>query len=101
MMKKLLFNLLLLLMVAIGAVAQTSTLMVNDGAATSEKIPLDGWNADGAQHNQMLYLASEITAMNGMEIPLTYESSITEGDVTYRVMSSSNTYTGTFNVYMF
>ena len=38
--------------------------------------------------------------MNGMEIPLTYESSITEGDVTYRVMSSTNTYTGTFNVYL-
>lgn len=38
--------------------------------------------------------------MNGMEIPLTYESSITEGDVTYRVMSSTNLYTGTFNVYL-
>lgn len=43
---------------------------------------------------------SPTLTMNGMEIPLTYESSITVDDVTYRVMSSSNTYTGTFNVYL-
>ena len=36
--------------------------------------------------------------MNGMEIPLTYESSITVDDITYRVMSSTNTYAGTFSV---
>lgn len=36
--------------------------------------------------------------MNGMEIPLTYESNITVDDVTYRVMSSTNIYTGTFSV---
>ena len=44
---------------------------------------------------------SPTLTMNGMEIPLTYESSITVDDITYRVMSSSNTYTGTFNVYVF
>ena len=43
---------------------------------------------------------SPTLTMNGMEIQLTYESSITEGGVTYRVMSSTNTYIGTFNVYL-
>ncbi|MBR6067004.1 MAG: choice-of-anchor J domain-containing protein [Bacteroidales bacterium] len=68
MMKKLLFSVLLLLMTAIGAVAQTSTITVNDGDVTDQTIPLDGFNADGAQHNQMLYLASDLSAMSGQEI---------------------------------
>ncbi|MBQ6277625.1 MAG: choice-of-anchor J domain-containing protein [Bacteroidales bacterium] len=67
-MKKLLFSVLLLLMTAIGAVAQTSTITVNDGDVTNQTIPLDGFNADGAQHNQMLYLASDLSAMSGQEI---------------------------------
>jgi hypothetical protein len=67
-MKKLLFSVLLLLITAIGAVAQTSTITVNDGDVTNQTIPLDGFNADGAQHNQMLYLASDLSAMAGQEI---------------------------------
>ena len=44
---------------------------------------------------------SPTLTMNGMEVPLTYESSITEGGTTYRVMSSSNSYSGSFNIYLF
>lgn len=32
---------------------------------------------------------------------MTAESNITEGGVTYKVFSSSNIYTGTFNVFIF
>lgn len=36
--------------------------------------------------------------MGGMEIPVTAQSTITQGDVVYKVLKSSNSYTGTFNV---
>lgn len=44
---------------------------------------------------------SPILTMGGIEIPMTAESNITDDGVTYKVFSSSNTYTGTFNVFIF
>ena len=45
--------------------------------------------------------STPILAMSGLEIPLTAEADITQEDVTYKVYSSTNTYTGTFNVLIF
>lgn len=45
--------------------------------------------------------STPILAMSGTEIPLTAESDVTQEGVTYKVYSSSNTYTGTFNVRVF
>ena len=39
--------------------------------------------------------------MSGTEIPLTAESDVTQEGVTYKVYSSTNTYTGTFNLLVF
>ena len=44
---------------------------------------------------------SPILTMGGIEMPMTAESNITDDGVTYKVFSSSNTYTGTFNVFIF
>ena len=42
-----------------------------------------------------------ILTMSGTEMPLTAESDVTSEGVTYKVYSSTNTYTGTFNVLVF
>ena len=44
---------------------------------------------------------SPVLTMTGVEMPMTPKSDITEGGVTYKVFSSTNTYTGTFNVFLF
>ena len=45
--------------------AQTSTLVVANGTATNEYVPIYGYYADAFQHNQMIYPASMLTAMQG------------------------------------
>ena len=66
-MKKLIFSVLLLLMTAIGVVAQ-ETLTVCDGTVSNEYVPFQGYNADNAQHNQMIYPAADLAAMSGKVI---------------------------------
>lgn len=41
---------------------------------------------------------SPVVQMNGIDIPMTEQESVTSGEVTYKVLKSSNAYTGTFNV---
>lgn len=41
---------------------------------------------------------SPVVMMNGMEIPMTIDGTVTQDDVTYRILKSSNQYTETFNV---
>ena len=48
--------------------SQAQNLTVCDGTVNSQYVPFDGYNADGAQHNQMLYPATDLTAMNGQAI---------------------------------
>ena len=68
-MKKIYFFLTMLVTLCLAGTMQAqSTLTVHDGEATSQYIPFDGYNADHAQHNQMIYPASDLSAMNGMEI---------------------------------
>lgn len=68
-MKKVrLFLLLLMAMVMPLAMFGQSTLTVNDGTVTNQYIPFDGFNADNAQHNQILYPASDLADMDGKAI---------------------------------
>ena len=67
MKKALLFALLAALFMPWAANAQT-TLTVCDGTDNSNKVPFDGYNADSQQHNQMIFPANDLTAMNGKEI---------------------------------
>jgi len=48
--------------------AKAQTLTVCDGTVTNSYIPIYGYWADAAQHNQMIYPASELTDMVGMSI---------------------------------
>ena len=64
--KHLLLTLLLALLVPWAAMAQTVT--VCDGTNNSSVVPFDGYNADAAQHNQMIFPATDLTAMNGKVI---------------------------------
>ena len=48
--------------------SQAQTLTVCDGTVNNQYIPFDGYNADAAQHNQMIYPASELTDMSGQAI---------------------------------
>ncbi len=45
-----------------------NALTVADGSATNDFIPLSGYNADEGQHNQIIYPASLLSDMTGMNI---------------------------------
>ena len=66
-MKKLLLLMLMALLAPWTAKAQT-TLTVCDGTTTNSYVPFYGYMGDAAQHNQMIYPASELIDMVGMEI---------------------------------
>ena len=39
-----------------------------------------------------------VVKMGGIEVPMTAQSNVTVDEVTYKVLKSSNSYTGTFNI---
>ena len=45
--------------------------------------------------------SAPLLTMSGIEIPMTAGADVTVDEVTYKVYSSTNTYTGTFNVFVF
>ncbi|MBR6049100.1 MAG: choice-of-anchor J domain-containing protein [Bacteroidales bacterium] len=67
-MQKFLRTLMLAALMLVPFASQAQTLTVCDGTVNSEYVPFDGYNADAAQHNQMLYPATDLTAMNGQAI---------------------------------
>ena len=68
-MKKVLRFLTLAAMLCIPWVTQAqTTLTVHDGTVSNEYVPFQGYNADNAQHNQMIYPATELAAMDGKSI---------------------------------
>lgn len=70
-MKKVLFFLttLTLLSLAWGGAVKAQTLTVfNDATDVGEFVPFYGFYADYTQHNQLIYPAAELAAMNGMSI---------------------------------
>ena len=55
------------LLAPLGLSAQTLTVY-EDAASNNEYVPFEGYNADAAQHNQMIYPATELTDMVGKSI---------------------------------
>ena len=70
MMKKLIrfATMALLLAVPLSSRATTDTLVVADGTVTHDHMPIYGYYADAAQHNQIIYPASMLTEMVGQNI---------------------------------
>ena len=66
-MKKLLRTLMLAVLFLPFAL-QAQTLTVCEGTVSNEYVPFQGYNADYAQHNQMIYPASMLTDLNGETI---------------------------------
>ena len=48
--------------------ANAQTVTVCNGTDNSQYVPFEGYNADNPQHNQMIFPATDLTAMNGKEI---------------------------------
>ena len=67
-MKKLVRTLMLAAAMLLPFASHAQTLTVYDGTDNSQYVPFDGYNADAAQHNQMLYPATDLAAMNGQAI---------------------------------
>ena len=60
--------LLVALLVPWAAVGQSQTLTVCDGTNNNEHVPFEAFSAVNAQHNQMIFPATELAAMNGQNI---------------------------------
>ena len=67
-MKRFLQRLALLALLVVPWVTQGQTLTVANGTDNSEYVPIYGYWADAAQHNQMIYPATSLSVMNGMQI---------------------------------
>ena len=59
---------LLIALIAPWAANAQSPLTVCDGTTTNTYVPIYGTWADAAQHNQMIYPATDLSVMNGMSI---------------------------------
>ena len=68
MKKSLSLLLFAVLLLPLGAHAVTDTLVVADGTATNSFVPIYGGYADYVQHNQMIYPASMLSAMDSYNI---------------------------------
>ena len=68
-MRKFLRSFVMMALMAVPFVTQAqNTLIVADGTTTNSYVPFYGYMGDAAQHNQMIYPATDLTAMVGMEI---------------------------------
>ena len=65
MTNKHLFLLLLAAFFAPLAMNAQSTLTVHDGIDTTDRVPIYSWHANVDQQSQLIYPASELTAMSG------------------------------------
>lgn len=76
-------------------------------AANHHDVVLRGDHVNMTCNNSKVWIILKSTnnapllMMAGVEMPLTAESDVTQEGVTYKVYSSSNTYTGTFDVFVF
>lgn len=68
-MKKI-YNLLLLMvaLICLPLSVSAETLTVANGTSLKQKLPIDGYNCDGAQHNQFIFLSDELSTLNGTQI---------------------------------
>ena len=75
-------------------------------AANHHDVVLRGDHVNMTCNNSKVWIILKSTntapllMMTGIEMPLTAESDVTQEGVTYKVYSSSNTYTGTFDIFV-
>ncbi|MCR5013230.1 MAG: fibronectin type III domain-containing protein, partial [Bacteroidales bacterium] len=95
-------NLLLMLLLALcmpwAAIGQeTQTLTVHDGTATNNYVPVYGFNVDHYLKCEMVYPASELSAMNGAEISsmkfYASQENVTWGSTNFQVFMTEVTST--------
>lgn len=96
-----LFLILTALLCSGNAWGEDLTLTVMDDDYYNQSVPVDGYNLDGAQHNQFLLLASELSDMNGSDIKglkfymdktgYSWYNSSNIPNVTFRLAEVSNT----------
>ena len=67
-MKKKTLLMMVLLLAVFGMARAQSELTVCDGTDNNEYVPFYGYYADAAQHNQMIFPATDLSAMNGKNI---------------------------------
>lgn len=88
--------------VYIGVAAQSSAVQVdgNHHDTITRGRPLAFSNASGYIWLILPSTYSPVVMMNGMEVPMTQDGTTTVGSVTYKILKSSNAYSGTFNIYL-
>jgi hypothetical protein len=67
-MKKKVFSLMMMLLLAVTGFVRADELTVHDGTATNGFVPVYGYYADAYLKCEMVYPASELSAMNGAQI---------------------------------
>ena len=90
-MKKKVFSLMMMLLLAVTGFVRADELTVHDGTATNSYVPVYGFYADAYLKCEMVYPASELGAMNGGEI----------SGLTFGISSpATEAWTGTFQVFV-
>ena len=90
-MKKKVFSLMMMLLLAVTGFVRANELTVHDGTATSGYVPVYGFYADAYLKCEMVYPASELSVMSGGEI----------SSLTFGISSpASEAWTATFQVFV-
>lgn len=91
--------------VYIGAAAASSTIKANayHHDSITKGRPISISNASNAYIWVILPSTEEtaVVMMNGMEVPMTSDGTTTISSKSYKVLKSGNTYTGSFNIFLF
>ena len=90
-MKKKVFSLMMMLLLAVTGFVRADELTVHDGTATNAYVPVYGFYADAYLKCEMVYPASELSAMNGGQI----------NSLTFGISSpATDAWTATFEVFV-
>ena len=90
-MKKKVFSLMMMLLLAVTGFVRANELTVHDGTATNSYVPVYGFYADAYLKCEMVYPASELSVMSGGEI----------SSLTFGISSpASEAWTATFQVFV-
>ena len=90
-MKKKVFSLMMMLLLAFVGFVRADELTVHDGTATNGYVPVYGFYADAYLKCEMVYPASELSVMNGGQI----------SGLTFGISSpATEAWTGTFQVFV-
>jgi hypothetical protein len=88
-MKKKVFSLMMMLLLAVTGFVRADELTVHEGTATNGYVPVYGFYADAYLKSEMVYPASELSALNGAQISslkfYATQSSVSWGEADFQV----------------